>query len=399
MGKLTDVSIRVIKAAGTVQRFADGGGLYIFVPPTGAKLWRVDYRFDGKKKLLSLGAYPVLTLAGAREKLLEVKRQLKAGIDPAAVKKASKEAVRVETENSFEMVAREWFNKFSAVWTPSNRERVLRRLVKSVFPLIGAKPINEVKAGELLAALQVIEKRGALETAKRTLQDCGRIFRYGVATGRCEYDIAAALRGALPPAKGGHLAAITEPRELGALLRAIDTYSLSSIIVGTALRLTPYLFVRPGELRKAEWVEFTLEGSDPLWVIPAERMKMKEKHFVPLAPQVLAMLHDLRQYSGHTKYLFPSPRTDKRPISDMTLTAGLQRLGYTGDIHTVHGFRATASTILNEQGYNRDWIERQLAHGERNSIRAAYNHAEYMPERRKMMTEWADYLDSLRGTV
>ena len=224
------------------------------------------------------------------------------------------------------------------------------------------------------------------------MQNCSQVFRYAIATGRAERDIAADLRGALKPVKETNLASIKEPKGIGALLRNIDAYT-GNVIVRAALRMAPYVFVRPGELRRAEWSEFSLDAE---WRIPAERMKMRQLHIVPLSRQVLTVLDDLRQYTGRGRYLFPSMRANSAPISDMTLLAGLPRLGYGKEEMTVHGFRSMASTLLNEQGYNRDWIERQLAHGERNSIRAAYNYAEYLPERRRMMQEWADYLDELR---
>jgi integrase len=242
--------------------------------------------------------------------------------------------------------------------------------------------------------LRRIEARGAIDTAHRALQNCGQIFRYAIATSRAERNIADDLRGALPPVKQTNFASIKEPKAIGALLRDIDAYS-GNLIVRAALRMAPYVFVRPVELRSAEWAEFNFEGAE--WRIPAEKMKMRQVHIVPLARQVLAILEDLRQYTGNGRFLFPSMRANSAPISDMTLLAGLRRLGYTKEQMMVHGFRSMASTRLNEAGFNRDWIERQLAHGEQNSIRAAYNYAEYLPERRKMMQWWADYLDKLRA--
>jgi integrase len=250
-----------------------------------------------------------------------------------------------------------------------------------------------VTAPELLKALREVEAKGIPNVAHRALQNCSRIFRYAIATGRAERDTAADLRGALVPVQSEHLASITEPKAIGALLRDIDAYTGNGI-VRAALRMAPYVFVRPGELRRAEWAEFNLEGAE--WRISAAKMKMRQVHIVPLARQVIGILEELRQYTGTRRFLFPSMRANTAPISDMTLLAGLRRLGYTKEQMTVHGFRSMASTLLNEQGYNRDWIERQLAHGERNSIRAAYNYAEYLPERRRMMTEWASFLDSLK---
>ncbi len=391
--KLTDAFLRNIKTTGKAQKHPDGGGLYLYVSPPGGKLWRMDYRFEGKRKTLSMGDYPTVSLADARARRQEAKTRLSQGVDPCAQKKAVKAAVRAESMNSYEVIAREWFAKYSAGWSESNKVKVLARQVKYIFPFIGGKSIPEITAPELLEALRHIENRGSLDTAHRALQDCGRIFRYAVATGRGERDTAADLRGALPPAKGSNFATITEPKAVGALLRAVDGYD-GSIVVAFALRLAPLVFVRPGELRQAEWAEFDFDDAE--WRIPPHRMKMRQLHIVPLARQSLAILQELHKFTGHGRFLFPSPRTDDRPISDMALLAALRRMGYTKEEMTVHGFRAMASTLLNEQGYNRDWIERQLAHGERNSIRAAYNYAEYLPERRRMMLEWADYLDELR---
>ena len=390
---LTDTAIRSAKPEKKTQKLFDGGGLYLEVAPSGGKWWRLKYRVAGKEKRISLGVYPAVGLKEARRRRDEAKEQLAMGIDPSEHKKATKAAIRTSDGASYEIVAREWFAKYSAGWSESNGVKVLARQVNYIFPYIGAKPVQEITAPELLVALRHIEKRGSLDTAHRALQDCSRVFRYAIATGRGERDTAADLRGALPPAKGGNFSTITEPKAVGALLRAIDGYE-GGVVVATALKLAPLVFVRPGELRQAQWSEFNLEGAE--WRIPPERMKMRQLHIVPLARQALEILRDLHPFTGHGRFLFPSPRTDARPISDVALLAALRRMGYSKEEMTVHGFRSMASTLLNEQGYNRDWIERQLAHGERNSIRAAYNYAEYLPERRRMMQEWADYLDGLR---
>lgn len=394
--KLTDTFLRGIKTTGKAQKHPDGGGLYLYVSPTGGKLWRMDYRFDGKRKTLSIGAYPAVSLSDARIRRQAAKVQLAQGIDPCSHKQAVKAASRAENENAYEVVAREWYAKHAPGWSESNSVRTLARQENDIFPILGSKPVSQITAPELLAVLRRIEARGAIDTAHRTLQDCSRIFRYAIATGRAERDPASDLRGALPPARSTSFASITDPNAIGALLRDIDAYG-GNVVVRAALRMAPYVFVRPGELRRAEWSEFSLDGKAPEWRIPAEKMKMRVQHIVPLARQVVELLKDLRQYTGHTALLFPSMRSNVDPISDMTLLAGLRRLGYGKDDMTVHGFRSMASTLLNEQGYNRDWIERQLAHGERNNIRAAYNFAEYLPERRRMMTEWAAYLDELRA--
>ena len=391
---LSDTQLRNMKATGKAKKISDGGGLYLHLSPAGGKLWRMAYRFEGKQKTVCFGAYPALSLKEAREKRDESKALLARGIDPSLHKQAAKAASIAETANAYEVVAREWHAKYAPGWTESNAERVLARQAKDVFSFIGKRPIAQISAPELLAVLRKVEERGALDTAHRILQDTSRIFRYAIATGRAERDPGADLKGALPVPRKGHFSTIVDTKEIGQLLRDIDAYS-GNLIVRAALRLAPYVFVRPGELRKAEWSEFDLENAE--WRIPAKRMKMRVLHIVPLSRQVLGILHDLHPYSGDGLYLFPSVRAKSAPISDMTLLAGLRRLGYSKEQMSVHGFRSLASTLLNEQGFNKDWIERQLAHGERNSVRASYNYAEYLPERRKMMQTWADFLDSLRG--
>jgi len=388
---LTDATIRNAKPGEKARKLTDGDGLYIFMTLTGSRLWRYDYRFDGKRKTLSIGAYPGITLREAREKRDGIRKMIRDGIDPSQAKKAQKASD--SGADSFETIAREWFAKFSPTWTPSHGDRILRRLERDIFPWIGKRPIAEVKAPELLNVLRRIEERGAVETAHRASQNCGQVFRYAVATGRAERDPTGDLKGAIPPTKQTHHASITDPREIGALLRAIDAYE-GGLIVRCALRLAPLVFVRPGELRKAQWSEINWDKSE--WVIPAERMKMREKHIVPLSRQSLEILRELQPLTGDGKYLFPSPRTSDRPMSDNAILSALRRMGYTGDQMTGHGFRSMASTLLNEQGWHRDAIERQLAHAERDSIRAAYNYAEHMPERRRMMQSWADYLGELR---
>jgi len=390
---LTDTQVRSVKPDKKAVKLFDGGGLYLEVAASGGKWWRLKYRFGGKENRISLGVYPAISLKDARKRRDEAREQLAKGIDPSGHKKASKAALSASDGSLYEIVAREWFAKYSAGWSEANKVKVLARQVKYVFPFIGGKPIREVTAPEVLEALRHIEQRGSIDTAHRALQDCSRIFRYAIATGRGERDTAADLRGALPPAKGSNFATITDKKAVGELLRAIEGYE-GGIVVASALRLAPLVFVRPGELRQAEWAEFDFDGAE--WRIPSERMKMRQVHIVPLARQSLAILRELHKFTGYGRFLFPSPRTDSRPLSDMALLAALRRMGYTKEQMTVHGFRSMASTLLNEQGYNRDWIERQLAHGERDHVRAAYNHAEFLPERRKMMQEWADYLDGLR---
>lgn len=394
--KLTDTFLRALKADGTIRKYSDGGGLYIHVSVAGSRLWRMGYRFGGKQKTLSFGAYPAVSLKIARRRREEAKELLANEADPGEHKKARKAAALSEAANSFEVIALEWLGKRKGVWSPDHTDNTLSRLKKHIFPLIGPRPVNKVTAPELLEALRRIEATGAVDAAHRTLQNCGQVLRYAIATGRAERDLTADLKGALLPVKAVNFATITDPRSIGALLRDLDAYA-GNAVVRASLRMAPYVFVRPGELRKAEWAEIRFESAE--WRIPADRMKSRVPHIVPLARQVVHILEDLHRFTGQSRYLFPSMRANSAPISDMTLLAALRRMGYDRSTMTVHGFRGMASTLLNERGYNRDWIERQLAHGERNSVRSAYNHAEYLRERRCMMQEWADYLDTLRGMV
>jgi integrase len=349
--------------------------------------------FEGREKLLSLGTYPDTPLGKARDKRDAARRLLADGIDPSAHRKATKAAK--SDENSFEGVAREWHVKQLRKWTEDHANRILRRLEADVFPWLGRKPVGQVTAPELLTVLRRIEARGVIETAHRARADCSKVFRYAIATGRAERDSAADLRGALPPVVTNHHASITEPRKVADLLCDISAYE-GSFITRCALRLAPLVFVRPNELREAKWPEFDLDARD--WRIPAERMKSRAPHIVPLSKQAVAILRELHPLTGSDQYLFPSVRSTKRPMSDNTINAALRRLGYAKDEMTGHGFRSMASTILNEQGkWNPDAIERQLAHGERDKVRGAYNYAEYLPERRKMMQAWADYLEALEN--
>ncbi|WP_243363067.1 tyrosine-type recombinase/integrase [Fundidesulfovibrio terrae] len=390
---LTDLAVRNAKPGPNLIRIADDRGLCLEVAPAGGKRWRFRYRFNGKPNMLSLGVYPDVSLKEARERRDEARRLLTQGIDPAQVRKSAK-AEEAEDAETFERIAREWWAKFQPTWSEEHGAQILRRLELNVFPWIGSRPIKEITAPEILTLAHRIESRGALEMAHRTIQGCGQVFRYGVATGRCERNPAADLRGALPPVKEKHHPSITDPKAIAPLLRAMDNYQ-GSPITACALRLAPLVFVRPGELRHAEWAEIDLETKE--WRIPGHKMKMREQHIVPLCTQSVAIIEELRPLTGHGKYLFPSMRTLERPMSENTVNGALRRLGYTKDELTGHGFRSMASTLLNEQGWNRDAIERQLAHAERDNIRAAYNYAEFLPERRKMMQAWADYLDGLRA--
>jgi integrase len=397
---LTDTNIRKAKPRVKAFKLFDGGGLYLEINPAGGKWWRWKYRHGGKEKRLSFGVYPDVSLKAAREKRDATRRQLAAGIDPGHARRA--ERVAQAGAESFEAIAREWHTKFSPSWVASHGDRILRRLEKDLFPWMGRRPIAEIKAPELLAVLRRVESRGALVTAHRARQNCGQVFRYAVATGRAERDPTGDLRGALPPAKDRHHASIIEPKRIGALLRAIDGYE-GFIVTKCALRLAPLVFVRPGELRKAQWSEIDLERAE--WRIPAERMKMREQHIVPLSRQAVEILRELEPLTNcgipakpnAPRYVFPSARSRERPMSENAVLAALRRMGYAKEEMTGHGFRSMASTLLHEQGWNHQAIERQLAHAERNAVSAAYNFAEHLAERRRMMQAWADYLDALKS--
>jgi integrase len=386
---LSHTTIRFAKPRDKPYKLADERGLYLIVTPTGGKWWRFRFRFDGQQKLLSLGTYPDVSLKQAREKRDQMRSARAAGIDPAARRRAE----RYARGDTFEAIAREWFEKFSQGWADSHLEKVIRRLELYLFPWIGRRPIAKLTAVDVLTCLRRIEAGAKLETAKRALQNCSRIFRYAIATGRAESNPAEHLRGALPPHREGHLAAITTPKEVGELLRAIDAYSGSNV-VRFALKLAPYVFVRPGELRQCEWAEIDWDKRE--WHIPERKMKARQKHIVPLSRQALSILMEIHPLTGQGPFVFRSPRSAGRALSNVALLAALRRMGYEQGTVTVHGFRSTASTLLNEMGKNRDWIERQLAHGERDGVRASYNYADYLPQRKAMMQEWADYLDQLR---
>jgi integrase len=391
--KLTDTKIRSLKPREKQYKVSDGSNLFLVITPTASKYWRFKYIFNGKEKLLALGVYPDVTLALAREKRDEAKQQLAEGNDPSFVKQIKQRAKKQAALNSFEDVAREWHAKFLSKWTKGHAQTIIARLEKNIFPWIGNHPISEVTPMELLRLMRQIESRGAKETAHRVLQVCGQVFKFAIVTARAQIDPTAALKGALAPVQTKHHASITDPQEIGKLLRDIDGYK-GFFITKCALRLSPLLFVRPGELRKAEWSEINFETDE--WRIPAVKMKMKTVHIVPLSKQALAILNELHPLTADGKYVFPGLINVDRPMSDNTVTSALRRLGYSSDEMTAHGFRSMACTLLNEHGWNRDAIERQLAHAERSNVRAAYNYAEYLPERRKMMQEWADYLETLR---
>jgi integrase len=390
---LTDARIRNAKPRKHPYKLSDGGGLHALIQPHGSKLLRFAYRYSGKQKTLALGVYPLVGLKAAREQRDEAKRMLARGTDPAGQRRLAKQAAI--SGNTFKAVAEEVFVKHQKEGRAVATLEKLRWLLDFVYPLLAERPIAEITAPELLAVLRRVEARGRYETARRLRGTCGTIFRYAIATGRAERDPSADLRGALTVPKVTHRATIVDQDGIGALLRAIEGYD-GHPATKAALRLAPLVFVRPGELRRAEWSEFDLNGAQ--WSISAGKMKMPRPHRVPLARQAVAIVRELHKITGEGQWLFPSVRTATRPISDGTLNAALRRLGYGPTEMSPHGFRAMASTRLNEMGrWNPDAIERQLAHQEPDDVRRAYIHAaQFWPERVEMMQVWADYLDSLR---
>ncbi|WP_396604544.1 tyrosine-type recombinase/integrase [Bradyrhizobium sp. YCK136] len=391
----SETFFRNLRAAEKDFKSSDSGGLHMLVTKGASKLWRLSYRFDGKQKLLAIGQYPVITLADARTKRDAAKKLLAEGIDPSEARKAERRAASIARSNTFKAVADELMEKFRA---EGNAEATLKKkqwLLDFAIAELGKRPIAEIGAPEVLDVLRKIERRGKHETATRARGTIGAVFRFGIATSRCERDPSLDLRGALVTPTVTHRATIVEPAAVGALLRAIDGFE-GQPVTRLALQLAPLVFVRPGELRKAEWTEFNTGAAE--WRIPAAKMKMRRPHRVPLAPQALAILEELRDISGGSRYLFPSVRSWHRPISENTLNAALRRLGYDKTEITVHGLRSTASSLLNESGkWSADAIERQLAHQDQDEVRAAYVHAaEFWPERVRMMKWWANYLDELR---
>lgn len=392
---LTDVSVRKAKGRPSPYKLADAGGLYVLVRSGDARYWRMDYRWAGKRRTLALGVYPSVSLAEARGKRDQAKKLLASGVDPSAQRKLERLAAKSAADNTFRLISGEWLAKLAREGRAGATLGKVRWLLELAYPEIGERPVAAITPPELLNVLRKVEARGHYETARRLRSTCGQVFRYAIATGRAERDPSADLRGALTAPKVKHRAAVTDPKATGAMLRAIDGYDGQPITLA-ALRLAPLLFVRPGELRRAEWSEFDLDGAE--WKIPASKMKMRLPHRVPLSRQAVAILRDLRGITGGGRYLFPSVRTTVRPMSENTLNAALRRLGYSKDEATAHGFRSTASVRLNEIGrWNSDAIERQLAHQEANSVRRAYTHAaEFWAERCEMMQVWADQLDQWR---
>jgi integrase len=387
---LTDIIAKNAKPQKTQFKLFDEKGLFLLVTPNGSKYWRMKYRFDGKEKLLSFGTYPETSLKEARNKRDTARKQIQEGFDPSQEKKLAKLTRLINSENSFENVAREWHEKQNQRLTAKHSKTVLKRLETDMFPLLGSRPINQITAPELLVTIQKIEKRGAIDLAHRAMQTAGQILRYAIATSRTQRDISADLRGALTVRKKVNHANLKED-ELPEFLQKLSNYE-GDLRTKIALELLVLTFVRTGELRGAKWQEINFKSAE--WHIPAERMKMREKHIVPLSTQVVELLHQIRTLHNNPDFVFPSHTNPNNSISENTLLYAMYRMGYHSRA-TPHGFRATASTILNERNFRSEVIEKQLAHGERNKVRASYNHAQYLPERREMMQWWSDYLEKL----
>lgn len=393
---LTDTAIKNAKPSDKAIRLHDERGLYLEISPAGGKWWRFKYRYDSKEKRLSLGVYPDVSLKDARQRRDDARKLLADGVDPGENRKAVKATKTERGANSFEVIAREWFTKFKPSWAKTHSDKIIKRFESDVFPWLGSRPIAEITAQELLQCLRRIENRGALDTAHRAHQNCGQVFRYAVQTGRATRDPSGDLRGALPPAKQEHYASITDPKAVAELLRAIDGFR-GTFIVQCALKLAPLLFVRPGELRRADWAEIDLDKAE--WNIPAERMKMRVPHLVPLSTQAVTFLRELHALTGTGNFVFPGARTNGRPMSEAAVNAALRRMGYdTKTEITGHGFRAMARTILHQEiGIAPEIIEHQLAHRVPDALGTAYNRTKFLPERRKMMQVWSDYLDKLKA--
>jgi len=390
---LTDIAIRTAKSKDKAYKLYDAGGLYLGIQPNGGKWWRYEYRFGGKRKLLALGVYPDVSLANARERHADARKMLAAGNDPSQVKQEAKRIAILKSENTLEAIAREWHENSLNTWTPKHAENVIKRLEGDIFPKLGNRPINQISAPELLSTLRLIEKRGALDLCRTIAQYCSRIFAYGIATGKCERNPAMDLRGALKTPVSKHHSHL-KVSDLPEFLQKLEVYD-GELQTKLGLKLLMLTFVRTTELRGAEWAEIDWDKAE--WRIPASRMKMKDPHIVPLSKQVLAIFKELQQQNGKWQFVFPQQYKPSKCMSENAMLYALYRMGYRSRT-TGHGFRATASTVLNENGFPPDHIERQLAHIERNKVRAAYNHAQYLPERRRMMQWWADYIENIAST-
>jgi len=391
---LNHIQITNAKPRDKAYKLADSDGLYLFVQPNGAKLWRMNYRHLGRQKTLYFGAWPEVGIAAARQQRDKAREQIAAGLDPAAEKRIETLARKIAADNTFKTIAEEWVSKNEREGRAPITLDKIRWLLDMAYPMIGTLPISKITPQEVLAVLRKVEATGRYESARRMRSVLSRVFRYGIATARADRDVAADLRGALITPKVQHLAAITTPKEAGGLLRAIEGYT-GHKITAFALRLSPHLFVRPGELRSAEWTE--IDTNAAVWSLSAEKMKMRRPHRVPLSRQVLDMLKELHALTGDGRFLFPSFRSPKQCMSENTVNAALRRLGYSQEEMTAHGFRAMAATLLNEMGiWNPDAIEKQLAHLDTSMVRRAYARGEYWDERVRMMQHWSDYLDQLR---
>ncbi|HEY0682972.1 MAG TPA: integrase arm-type DNA-binding domain-containing protein [Steroidobacter sp.] len=403
MPRLTDIKIRSSKPRAKPFKLYDTDGLFLIVNPNGSKWWRQRYRFAGREQLLSLGVYDAITLAEARDRSAEVRKLVAKGVDPSAHRKAKTAALIDAKANTLKTVTIAWHEKFKPQWSAHHAHRVLQRLEDNVFPWLGAKALRDVTSADILACVDRMAKRGAYDTARRVLQILKKVFKWAIGRGLIAASPAAHIepREQLPSIDIRHRAAITDPTQLGALMRAIDSYQ-GGLVVKCALQLIALTFVRPGELRRAEWPEFQLDGKEPMWRIPAARMKMGgEDHIVPLSSQAIAVLREIQPLTGADGrgYVFPGTRNAARPLSENTLNVALRAMGFTQQQHCSHGFRGTASTLLNEQQWNKDAIELQLAHMPRDKVRASYNGAAHLPLRREMMQAWADYLDALKAGV
>lgn len=392
---LADTFVRQVKHTGKAagDKYADGGGMYLLVK-AGGKYWRQDYTYTGKRKTLALGVYPAVTLAQARKRRDKARELLADGIDPGIAKREEKQAKAAAAGNTFEAVAEQWLKATAAKRAAITQDKVSTWLRKDVFPYIGKMPITTIGPRDVLAVVRKMEARGVIDSAKRVAQICGQVFRFAVAEGTAERDVTADLRGAFQHAEKKHYAAITDPAKLGELLRSIHAYTGHPGTVA-AMKLAPMVFLRPGELRAGEWAEIDLGAAE--WRIPAARMKMGNDHIVPLSRQAVEILRSLHPITGHGRFVFPSLRTGERPMSENTLNACLRAMGYSNEVHTAHGFRATARTIMDEVlGERVDLIEHQLAHAVKDANGRAYNRTAHLPARRDMMQRWSDYLDKLR---
>lgn len=389
---LTDMEIRRSKPADKPYTLNDGNSLSLLIEPNGSKGWRFRYRFDGKPKMISLGTYPEISLNDARQKRDKAKKLVAAGINPSDVRKREKQERKTEAGNTFETITREWYQKRIDRWSSSYAEEMIKTFEADVFPYIGSRPIAEIKPMELLAVLSILEERGANEKLRKVRQRCGEVWKYAIVTGRAEYNPAPDLSSAFAPHQKEHYAFL-KPAELPEFFRALNAYT-GSILVRLAMRLQIITGLRPGELRKGEWSEIDFDKK--LWEVPAERMKKRRPHCVPLPRQAIEVLEQLKTITGQYRNIFPGRNQHSKPMSEMAMTVLIRRIGYAGRV-TGHGFRHTMSTILHEQGFNTAWIEIQLAHVDKNTIRGTYNHAQYIDGRREMLQWYADYMDSMDG--